>query len=101
MGYTTMQVLTKHVESIPSVQVKCKATVTKLLVRDLDHDRKQVYGVEYVHDGGQMSTIEADAVVLATGGYAFDRSPGSLLQQHTPTLCHLSTSSGAIRCEDL
>jgi aspartate oxidase len=32
----------------------------------------------------QQHELEADAVVLATGGYAYDRSDTSLLRQYAP-----------------
>ena len=39
-------------------------------------------------------TVRARSVVLATGGYASDRSASSLLQQHRPDLVKLATTNG-------
>ncbi|KAJ7189999.1 Flavocytochrome c [Mycena pura] len=63
------------------------ARVLRLLEED-----GAVVGVEY-ESGGTITTARGN-VILATGGYAADFSPGSLLAQHRPDLLALSTTNG-------
>jgi succinate dehydrogenase/fumarate reductase flavoprotein subunit len=66
-----------------------KARVTKLL---RDESSGRVVGVEYEKDGKIYH--EYGPVVLATGGYAADFTPDSLLQKVRPDLYHLPTTNG-------
>ena len=59
-----------------------------------------VTGVRYTK-GGQEHVLEADAVILATGGFGADsHGPGALLTQHAPTLRLLPTTNGAFATGD-
>ncbi|KAI6121313.1 Flavocytochrome c [Pisolithus sp. B1] len=65
-----------------------KARVTKLL-RD---ESGAVVGVEYVRSGKTETAY--GPVVLATGGYAADFTPDSLLKKHRPEYYDLPTTNG-------
>jgi succinate dehydrogenase/fumarate reductase flavoprotein subunit len=51
------------------VSVVTNATLTRLLTESDDADTS-VVGVEYERDGA-ATTLRCDAVILATGGFAF------------------------------
>ncbi|CAM9840956.1 unnamed protein product, partial [Laminaria digitata] len=58
-------------------------------------DAGRVTGVRYRQGGeGEDIDLPAAAVVLTTGGYAYDRSEGSLLSEFAPERLHLATTSG-------
>lgn len=76
-------------QSIPDrVQVKKKARVTKLL----QDESQAVIGVEYVHNGKTETAY--GPVILATGGYAADFTPDSLLKKYRPEFYELPTTNG-------
>ena len=52
-----------------------------------------VVGVRFVV-GGELKTLRARHTVLATGGYANDRTPTSLLAEHRPDLLRFPTTNG-------
>ncbi|KAJ3087468.1 hypothetical protein HK102_011040 [Quaeritorhiza haematococci] len=79
-----------------SVEVINNARVVDLIVDEAgDQSRKTVRGVKFDQDGQIVEKI-ADAVVLATGGFACDfASNDSLIHQHAPHLAALATTNGA------
>ena len=67
----------------------------EILVKETEDGReKYAYGCVYSKDDQPAEQLLSDAVVLATGGYAYDRGENSLLREFCPSLCHLPTSSG-------
>jgi flavocytochrome c len=70
------------------VTIKKKARVTKL-VKD---ESGAVIGVEFTQSGKTETTY--GPVILATGGYAADFSPDSLLKKHRPEYYELPTTNG-------
>ncbi|KAG5177884.1 NADH-dependent fumarate reductase [Tribonema minus] len=99
VGFTTIKAVQGYLSSRPErVNIVTNAEVTRLLVAK----DGAVTGLSYRRaaqgggKGGQGETVEvaAGAVVLATGGYAFDRSPASLLSKYAPDKLHLATTSG-------
>ncbi|KAI7865853.1 FAD binding domain-containing protein [Spinellus fusiger] len=80
------------VNSPDRVKIIKRAKVERLIKQG-----DQVVGVEYVLVGkdadGQVYKAYGP-VVLATGGYAADFGPDSLLRQHRPELFDLSTTNG-------
>jgi succinate dehydrogenase/fumarate reductase flavoprotein subunit len=48
--------------------------------------RRSIKGVTYVTPSGETVQLQADAVVLATGGYGCDLTQDSLLQEYRPDL---------------
>ncbi|KXS09710.1 Flavocytochrome c [Gonapodya prolifera JEL478] len=98
IGFDTIRGLSKHVETLPGVEIRTNARVTSLLF-----DGRRVSGVAYTnvtHDTPEGETadvallsqshssslptshITSTSVILATGGYASDWSASSLLKKH-------------------
>ncbi|KAI6044643.1 Flavocytochrome c [Pisolithus marmoratus] len=87
--YAQMERLEDLAVSQPDrVKIYKKARVTKLL-RD---ESGAVAGVEYVRSG--KTEIAYGPVILATGGYAADFTPDSLLKKHRPEYYDLPTTNG-------
>ena len=81
-----------------------QTTVVDLVVRNSD---RSVVGVEYRPTGTRNSNSNnstkialAPAVILATGGFAADRSEGSILSSVRPDLLHFPTTAGAFSTGD-
>jgi succinate dehydrogenase/fumarate reductase flavoprotein subunit len=88
--YALMEKLEELAKKEPHrVRQLFKARVTKLL---RDETSGHVIGIEYEKDGKTFQ--EYGPVVLATGGYAADFTPDSLLQKYRPDLYHLPTTNG-------
>ncbi|KAJ4646823.1 Osmotic growth protein [Exophiala dermatitidis] len=86
--YALMQRLEELCESDPErVQVIKKAKVTSL-----NHEGNLVTGVTYEY-GGEKHSVDG-VVILATGGYAADFGPDSLLKKHRPDTFDLSSTNG-------
>ena len=51
--------------------------------------------MEYMDGDGNLQTLMCDAVVLTTGGFGFDHSSGSLMQQYRPDLVGVPTTNGS------
>ncbi|KAG5181287.1 FAD binding domain-containing protein [Tribonema minus] len=103
VGFATIRAVQGHLASRPErVQIVTNARVTQLLL----DSQGAVRGLRYIQQtsteatggapqGGEGETeVAAAAVVLATGGFAYDRSEGSLLRKYTPDKAHLATTSG-------
>src|SRR5690349_2999993 len=76
VGFTIMKVLGTYCNECPDINVVWGAQVKELLVRDAQDGReKQVYGCIYTVASEPEEPIEllADALILTTGGFAFDR----------------------------
>ncbi|KAH6650590.1 FAD binding domain-containing protein [Chaetomium tenue] len=87
--YALMQRLEELAETEPHrVRIIKKARVT-----GLNKQGNSITGVQYEHNGENLS-VEGP-VVLATGGYAADFSDSSLLKQHRPDTFGLATTNGA------
>ncbi|KAF5345272.1 hypothetical protein D9758_008488 [Tetrapyrgos nigripes] len=86
--YAQMERLEDLAVSQPDrVKILKKARVTKLI-----KDETGVSGVEY-EQNGKTSTLHGP-VILATGGYAADFTPNSLLKKHRPEYYELPTTNG-------
>jgi len=92
-GMTITYALMEKLEDIQNsgdgrAKILVKARVTKLIKAP----DGAIVGVEYEHDGKQH---RADGpVVLATGGYAADFGPDSLVKKYRPEWAHLPTTNG-------
>ncbi|CAM9099437.1 unnamed protein product [Scytosiphon promiscuus] len=93
VGWTTVQKVYKYVEEHPEeVSVMTNADVTSLMTDDAG----RVTGVRYRQgEAEEQVELSAASVVLTTGGYAYDRSEGSLLSEFAPERLHLATTSGS------
>ena len=74
----------KSMESYGSIDFQFNSEMTDLIVKD-----GKVSGIEV----NKTTTMVADAVILATGGYCHDYS--GYLQQYTPNIINLPTTNGA------
>lgn len=92
VGYTIMQHAKRVVNSIDKITVLTGCSMQKLLKKDGD---REVRGVQYTDETGATKEILCDSVVLTTGGFGFDHSEGSLMQQHRPDLIGVPTTNGS------
>ena len=72
----------------------------KLVENSLADGSKEVVGVEYLDGEGALHTLMCDAVILTTGGFGFDHSTGSLMQQYRPDLVGVPTTNGSFATGD-
>jgi len=96
VGFTTMKTLCDYIEKEMSSQVVVEkgASVTRLLTTE-SNGQVTVVGVEYLKKGSDLPVeVLADAVVLTTGGFAFDKSPDSLMAEFAPHVMQFATTNG-------
>lgn len=83
------------------VTILTDSKVTELIVKE-----GRVVGVKYETvapkdgNGPKTNEIYAENVILATGGFAADRSEGSYLSQYRPELLKMPTTAGAFSTGD-
>ncbi|KAF4569664.1 hypothetical protein EYR36_009461 [Pleurotus pulmonarius] len=87
-GFAITSVLMKKLATLPAVEIIKSANVVRLLEAN-----GRVSGVEY-ETNGETKTVEANAVIIATGGYAADYAPSGLLAKYRPDLLGLPTTNG-------
>lgn len=93
-GMTITYALMEKLEQIAKATPDRARIVTKAKVNTLMTDNAgNVTGVEYTNRKGEVFK-ESGLVILATGGYAADFAPDSLLGVHRPDLLHLPTTNG-------
>jgi flavocytochrome c len=94
-----MQKAVKQYEKTGEVTILIDSKVTRLVT-----EGGRVVGVEYASSKKDNTTepykIHAANVVLATGGFASDRSKGSFLEHYRPELLKLPTTAGAFSTGD-
>jgi flavocytochrome c len=88
-------------EKTGRVKILVDTRVTELLTEQQENGRDRVVGVrcESTKDGTVQETL-ADNVMLATGGFASDRSSGSYLDQHRPELMSFPATAGGFSTGD-
>jgi len=86
--YALMQKWEELCESDP----ERASLIKKAKVIRVNTEGNTAVGVTYEHDGQEL-TLEGP-VILATGGYAADFGPDSLLKKHRPDTFNLSTTNG-------
>ena len=95
-----IQKAVKSYQGSGQVSILTDSKVTKLI-----HEDGRVIGVEYVstledESSPEVKSIYADNVILATGGFAADRSQGSYLSQYRPELLKMPTTAGGFSTGD-
>ena len=93
-----MQREVKKYLKLGKIQLLLDTRVTKLIF-----DGDKVVGVEaqsYNTDGIASNTLTAPNVILATGGFASDRSHGSYLHQYRPELMKMPATAGEFSTGD-
>lgn len=66
----------------------------------LQNEAKDVIGVEYENEESKLITLNANAVILACGGYANDHTENSLLKEFVPQIADLPTTNGSFATGD-
>ena len=85
--------LMQRFEELAEKEPERVSLVKKAKVNKINKDGNRVTGVTYEF-GGEQTTLDGP-VILATGGYAADFGPDSLLKKHRPDTFDLSTTNGA------
>ncbi|CAC9543617.1 putative NADH-dependent fumarate reductase [Leishmania infantum JPCM5] len=100
VGFTIMKTLENHIVNNLSRHVTVMTGITVTALESTSRVRpdgvlvKHVTGVRLIQSSGQSMVLNADAVVLATGGFSNDHTPNSLLQQYAPQLSSFPTTNG-------
>nr|AAX20164.1 mitochondrial NADH-dependent fumarate reductase [Trypanosoma brucei] len=100
IGFAIVKTLEDHVRGNLSgrITIMENCSVTSLLseTKERPDGTKQirVTGVEFTQAGSGKTTILADAVILATGGFSNDKTADSLLREHAPHLVNFPTTNG-------
>lgn len=94
-GFAIVSGLTKKIDGIQQenpekVTIQKESALSKILI-----ENGKVKGIEYEDKDKAAHQIEADNVVLATGGFSADLSATSLLRKYRPDLVHFPLSNGA------
>jgi len=92
-----VQKAVKKYQSSGKVKILTDSKVTELIQRE-----GCVVGVKYISlwEGESTKELYADNVVLATGGFAADRSTGSYLSQYRPELLKMPATAGEFSTGD-
>ncbi|CAJ1036080.1 FAD binding domain/Oxidoreductase FAD-binding domain, partial [Leishmania utingensis] len=100
IGFTIMKTLENHIINDLSHQVTVMTGIKVTGLESTSHARpdgvlvKHVTGVRLIQGDGQSRVLNADAVILATGGFSNDHTANSLLQQYAPQLSSFPTTNG-------
>jgi flavocytochrome c len=78
------------------VSIYLNTPVTQLITNQND----SILGVVTESRHGEYGKIRSDHVILATGGFASDRSVGSYLHRYRPELIHMPATAGAFSTGD-
>ncbi|KAL3943627.1 MAG: hypothetical protein SGBAC_002295 [Bacillariaceae sp.] len=83
-------------DSTGRIKVMLNTKVSKLLHDDDDTGRVRGVQIRKIHDPHHLKPLNlyANDVILATGGFASDRSHGSLLEKYRPDLINLGATAG-------
>jgi len=92
-----MQKAVKAYQKAGKVKILVDTKVTSLIT---DPDTGRVLGVAVDGKDGQQSLLHATNVLLATGGFAADRSAGSYLEYYRPELLNMPATAGAFSTGD-
>jgi len=90
-GFSITYAMIEDLERIAAAGGPAKIITKARVVRLKTNPQGGVQGVIYEKDGQQHEAL--GAVVVATGGYAADFSPDSLLLKYRPDLAHLPTTN--------
>ncbi|KAG5492531.1 hypothetical protein JKF63_01109 [Porcisia hertigi] len=100
VGFTIMKTLENHIVNSLSRQVTVMTGITVTALESTSHARpdgvlmRKVTGVRLIQTDGQPMVLNADAVILATGGFSNDHTTSSLLQRYAPQLASFPTTNG-------
>ncbi|KAJ8085840.1 hypothetical protein PM082_004659 [Marasmius tenuissimus] len=93
-GWAMTSALIKKLQELASSEPdRIRITQDAKVIKLLEDELGKVTGVQY-EKGESKHEEKADAVIIATGGYAADFSDQGLLSKHRPELLDLPTASG-------
>jgi len=92
IGTEIMTKLHKYVSELPEVSILVESKFTDLILEQID-GRKVVKGVVYQTADGSTHEILAKAVIIASGGYAYDQE--GFLREYLGASANLPTTSGS------
>ncbi|KAF9268396.1 Flavocytochrome c [Marasmius fiardii PR-910] len=93
-GWAMTSALIKKLQEVQSSQSdRVQITVGAKVIRLMEDGTGKIVGAEYEKEGSRHEE-RADAVIIATGGYAADFSDSGYLSQYRPELLDLPTASG-------
>lgn len=110
IGFMLVKTLSNEVNKRENIHVLTSTVVNSLLWSSDETGNRRVTGVSYsqkkevldedtaqlfVKEDVKEHTLDAEAVIIASGGSAFDQSNDGLLAEFLPSLRGLPTSSGA------
>lgn len=93
IGFSLIKALKTKLQTLTNVRTEYSAEVLDLLLEDKDRERT-ITGVSYRNSEGFLINQMSDAVIIATGGMAYDHSEDGLFAEFAPELMGLATSSG-------
>lgn len=93
IGFSLVKALKNKLAEMSNAKMIFSAEVTGLVIED-DGDDRHVRGLSYRNANGEEVALSADAVIIASGGMAFDHSEGGLFAEFAPELKGMATSSG-------
>lgn len=93
IGFTLVKGLQQMLQTMRGIRVEINAVVVDIRFEDLNGERI-ARGVTYINSAGERIELDADAVIIASGGMAFDQSEDGLLATYSPQNRGLATSSG-------
>jgi flavocytochrome c len=100
IGFTIMKTLEQHILTKLHRQITVMTNVQVTALEHCSRTRpdgvvlKFVTGVRIAQKDEPAMTLNADAVILATGGFSNDHTASSLLQQYAPQLSSFPTTNG-------
>ena len=100
-GFVGAEIMNAMENAIRSYSRKARI-LTDTSVSQILHNPKdgQVVGIATQSRYGEYRTFRSDHVILATGGFASDRSHGSFLQKYRPDLLRMAATAGAFSTGD-
>jgi succinate dehydrogenase/fumarate reductase flavoprotein subunit len=96
IGWSLINTLLSRASQVENIHILTGVVVDELLLEDSADAPKCVTGVRYhnVSMPSEAFVLPAGAVIITTGGSAFDQSDDGLLNEYAPHLRGMATSSG-------
>jgi len=99
IGYLIMQHAQAVAAATPGIEIKTGCGMTGLIKETVDGE-EEVVGIEYTDKAGGAGQLRADAVVLTTGGWGFDKTENGLMAKYSPELLGIPTTNGSFAMGD-
>jgi len=106
VGFVGAEVMNAMATAIRKYEMTghARIMVEHKVTRVIENLMGQVKGVQIKHSNNQSTGtspfLRSDHVILATGGFASDRSVGSLLRQYRPELQNMAATAGSFSTGD-